>query len=144
MSVEPFMLATFCDDVRQEVGNKLSFMGIYGANLVVPDFPTTLVKLCCIFTLRVPANKIPKAVVFRLVREQEVLFEAELSPADDAEALVAARSGSTRSRHLTISTVAQVVGLQIPQSSRLNTIAIVDGKELHGGALDLQSATDAH
>ena len=29
----------FCDDVRQESGNKLSYMGIYGRNLLLERFP---------------------------------------------------------------------------------------------------------
>ena len=32
MSFQPFLLATFCDDVREEAGNKVSYMGIYGPN----------------------------------------------------------------------------------------------------------------
>lgn len=36
----------YCDDVRQEVGHKISLMGIYGSDLVVNGFPTTVHKLC--------------------------------------------------------------------------------------------------
>lgn len=35
-----------CDDIRQEVGNKLSFMGIYGPDIVVPEVPFTFPQLC--------------------------------------------------------------------------------------------------
>jgi hypothetical protein len=35
----------FCDDIRQEVGNKFSFMGIYTSELTVPG-PVLLPKLC--------------------------------------------------------------------------------------------------
>ena len=82
MSTEPFMWAVFCDDVRQEIGNKLSYLGIYGPNLIVPEFPTTLVKLCCVFSLRVSLRKVPKNVTFKLLRDDELLFEADLTPAE--------------------------------------------------------------
>ena len=37
--------AIYCDDVRQEVGNKLSFMGIYNGEMYFNEFPSTLPKL---------------------------------------------------------------------------------------------------
>jgi hypothetical protein len=35
-----------CDDVRNEVGNKLSFMGVYGPELWVGKLPAMMPKLC--------------------------------------------------------------------------------------------------
>ncbi len=143
MSAEPFMMAIFCDDVRQEVGNKLSYLGVYGPNLIVPAFPTTLIKLCCVLTVRLPASASPKSVVFRLLRDDVVVFEATVSPPDggaDADALVSAPDDSAASRCLNIAAVAQLVSFQIPQQSILKARAMVDGKELRGGALELQSA----
>jgi hypothetical protein len=35
-----------CDDIRQEVGNKLSFMGIYGSDINIPMVPFTFPQLC--------------------------------------------------------------------------------------------------
>jgi hypothetical protein len=37
----------FCDDLRYEVGNKISLMGMYSGDIVVPT-PTVLAKLCII------------------------------------------------------------------------------------------------
>lgn len=36
----------FCDDIRQEIGNKISLIGMYGADLIVPEIPTVIAKLC--------------------------------------------------------------------------------------------------
>ena len=35
-----------CDDIRQEVGNKVTLVGIYGNQIYVPKFPFTFPKLC--------------------------------------------------------------------------------------------------
>lgn len=35
-----------CDDIREEKGNKLSLMGMYGGDVIVNDFPSILPKLC--------------------------------------------------------------------------------------------------
>ena len=36
----------FCDDIRSEVGNKSSYMGIYTRELTIPSAPLLLAKLC--------------------------------------------------------------------------------------------------
>lgn len=36
----------FCEDIRQEVGGRVSLMGILGSKLYVQDFPLVFPKLC--------------------------------------------------------------------------------------------------
>jgi hypothetical protein len=137
MSFEPFMWATYCDDVRQEAGNKVSYMGVYGPNLIVQSFPTTLLKLCCVFSVRVPASALPKQVILRLYRDDEVLFEADLSPAD-------IKIDGTEGRVLTITSIAQLVSFPVTQNCTLKARAIIDSKELRGGGLELLAADAMH
>lgn len=48
MSITRHLEVIFCDDIREEVGNKLSFMGVYSADLTVPMVPIVLNKLCIV------------------------------------------------------------------------------------------------
>lgn len=41
-----FNYAIICDDIRQEVGNKISLIGIYPKDIFVTKLPFTLPKLC--------------------------------------------------------------------------------------------------
>jgi Family of unknown function (DUF6941) len=41
-----FEYAIICDDIRQEISNKLSFIGIYGKDIFVSKIPFTFPKLC--------------------------------------------------------------------------------------------------
>ena len=41
---QPIAWTTFCDDIRQEVGGKLSYIGIYTGVMNVPSFPLALPK----------------------------------------------------------------------------------------------------
>ena len=41
-----FEYAIICDDIRQEIGNKLTFVGVYQDQIIVPAFPFTFPKLC--------------------------------------------------------------------------------------------------
>jgi hypothetical protein len=37
----------FCDDIRQEIAGKVSLIGVYGSDMILPvDFPATAAKLC--------------------------------------------------------------------------------------------------
>jgi hypothetical protein len=47
----------FCDDIRNEVGGKLSFIGCYNAVMFVPSqFPCLLPKFCVHFFMLSPAG----------------------------------------------------------------------------------------
>ena len=39
------LITLVCDDVRSEVGNKLSLMGLYDEEMIVPAFPTRLPRI---------------------------------------------------------------------------------------------------
>lgn len=41
-----YLEVIYCDDIREEAGNKLSYMGVYGTELNVIGAPHLLAKLC--------------------------------------------------------------------------------------------------
>ena len=44
--------AIICDDIRQEVGHKLSYIGIYGLDITVPGLPFTFPQICAAISYR--------------------------------------------------------------------------------------------
>lgn len=40
----PYGYTIFCDDVREEVNNKFTYVGVYAESLIVPSLPVTLSK----------------------------------------------------------------------------------------------------
>jgi hypothetical protein len=72
----------FCDDIRHELGGKLSYMGVYSGMLFVPTFPATLPKLCLAMNVLTPADRPFAKLTVRLLKDEEVLFEGTL---DDAQ-----------------------------------------------------------
>ena len=54
---ERIVLATFCDDIRYEVGNKHSLMGCYKQELFVDHLPATLPKLCASVSVNTPIDR---------------------------------------------------------------------------------------
>ena len=60
--------AVWCDDVRQEVGNKPSLMGVYFNDFVPPVLPTVVPKLCVYVQLGTPLTRPFKNLVIRVTR----------------------------------------------------------------------------
>lgn len=52
-----YVHALWCDDIRQEIGNKPSFMGVYTGGLVLPSAPIVIPKLCVFVWLVTPTDE---------------------------------------------------------------------------------------
>lgn len=66
-----FLTAIFCDDIRQEIGGKLSFMGCYQGELIVPMTPVVLPKLCLYATIWTPKDRPFKSLMLRVVQDDD-------------------------------------------------------------------------
>lgn len=65
----------YCDDIRQEIGGKFSFIGVYSGSLFVHAFPATLAKLCLLVRVVTPARQPLRSLILRVLRDEEVLQE---------------------------------------------------------------------
>ena len=72
---DPYGMAFFCEDIRQEIEGKTSYMGIFGANItLVGERPATLPKLCVAAHINIPSSwHMPhvRIVVFRVTEGSE-------------------------------------------------------------------------
>lgn len=129
----------FCDDVRAEAGNKVSYMGIYGPNLLVENFPTSLLKLCVVINVRSPIAKPPKDVTVKILHDESVLVEQAVPVPNLEQASIP--DGAT---HITFSVVSQLVAFPVTERSSLKVRAIVDGEEIKGGQLLIDRLPEKH
>jgi len=129
-----FMETIYCDDVRSEIGNKLSFMGIYGPNILLNEFPAILSKLCAVMSLHLPADTQAENVTFSLYKDDEEIGRSTALIADVRKAATQPRE-SDEERRLTIRFIAQMVPLQLQGPCRLKARAEVDGEMIKGGSL---------
>ena len=60
----------YCDDIREEVGNKVSYMGIYAGELRVPAAPVILGKLCIAVRIHAPIAQPIESLEVRVVKER--------------------------------------------------------------------------
>jgi hypothetical protein len=80
VSEQRFIVAQYCDDIRQEVGNKFSLIGCYAADLIVPSFPAVLPKLCAHIKVYTSADRPFERLTVRLMRDEEIIAEIAVDP----------------------------------------------------------------
>jgi len=70
--------AIFCDDIRIELGNKSSLMGIYNGELLSDNFPLLLPKLCVHASLNVPLDRPLTTLSINLYQGDEIVRSSEI------------------------------------------------------------------
>lgn len=72
------VLTVFCDDIRQEIGGKLSYIGVYSGNMFVSEFPAVLPKLCLALSVITPVANPFRKLTLRVLKDEEILAEGSL------------------------------------------------------------------
>jgi hypothetical protein len=136
----------FCDDIRFEIGNKLTYVGIYYGDLQVPSFPIALPKLCIAVRLVTP-TEIPFSMVrIVIMKNDEVLMEEAVSGADTPEVHMSDKDANLISRVNNIFAHFTVSPLVLSEPCWIRVRAYdVDGEEIRLGAvrIGLAPATPA-
>jgi hypothetical protein len=85
-----FGYSIFCDDIRNEAGGKLSFIGCYnGVIFVPPKFPLTLARFCVHIHIFSPATQPYSSIVARCYApgDDAPLIEEPIEPPKREEQL---------------------------------------------------------
>lgn len=130
----------FCDDLRQEVGGKLTFVGVYTGALWVSSFPTLLPRFVVAVTLI--ADSLPRngELAFKVLRNDEVIAERTVDAAGLAVNSASARQSGTQPDTETVQVVRAFFAFspfEIDSPSILRVRATVDGEELKAGGLKI-------
>lgn len=133
-----FAVSHFCDDVRAELGNKLSVMGIYSGELIVPATPFVLPKLCCVISCITPADQKFSTLKFRLAIDDADIAQGEMPPelmAGMAQQVLSRGSGDDPVSRYSLSFTLVVSPFLISKSHVIKAYANADGQELAAGRL---------
>jgi hypothetical protein len=77
--MKPNFSVLFCDDIRHEVGGKVSLMGIYGSHLLVPSMPLHLPKLAIHFNIELPIELKPDSIKINILIDGKQHTSMELA-----------------------------------------------------------------
>jgi hypothetical protein len=72
----------FSDDIRQEVGGKITYVGTYTGSMQVPEFPATLPKFCISVFCCFDSEKPIASLHMKVLLGEQVLADEKFSPND--------------------------------------------------------------
>ena len=135
-----YLHVVYCDDVRNELNNKTSLIGVYGADLLVSEMPAVLPQLFLVISVVADAAEPIERLTIVVSRDEEQL--AEISPSGDdlakgreqAQALRVQGPQSLLAIH-TIGLVLRVAPFPIEQAGVLRVRAKTEREELRGPGL---------
>jgi len=137
-NADRFLTATYCDDIRQELGNKLSLMGCYQGELIVSRVPVALPKLCVYVSVWTPKEQPFKSLMIRIVQGDDVeLARIELPETGLAEAAQIRDETATRKA---VSTAIAFAPFVIEKSTSLRLVATTEEGEIIGPRLLIKVA----
>ena len=133
-----FMHAIFCDDLRHEMGNKYSYMGVYAGAMFVPGYPYTLPKLGVTFWL-VDASEKPRSnVSFIVYLDDSEVGRVDMLIDQPTEIKLAGDDDSSEKARM-INGGIIISPLLIERDCRLKARALLDGEEIKGGTLVIRA-----
>jgi len=135
----------YSDDIRYEQGGKVSLIGCYNADMVLPYVPIALPKLCISSWLSTPVEAPFRQLSFRVYMDSELIADWEgtepdfdelplpLPPPGDPE-------GDIRRRWVTVNRL-ELSSFTVPKECFLRYRAVVDGEEVRGNGLIIRTVS---
>lgn len=127
----------YCDDVRQEVGNKLSFLGVYKNTLIVSSFPAKLLKLCMVIEVAAPKSKIFEVADISIFRGDDIIGEVKIElPATGASSAPKLGLNGTPTAFVGATAILPFENFEVDSATTLRIrVTFDDGEILPGPAL---------
>lgn len=132
-----YVHALYCDDVRMEVGGKMTFVGVYQSQLSIHHLgPVSLPRLCIVVTAQTPKETPFESLRFKMLQDDTILQEIVIPP----EALQAAIKSLDDDPNCTFQSYGVILTLQpfnIEKSCILRIRAETESEELAASALQV-------
>jgi len=132
-NADRYLTVTFCDDIRHEVGNKMSLIGCYQGELMVETAPTALPKLCALIAATTLKVKPFKTLTIRVIKDDAELARLEIPEAGLTE--VAQNNIDATATRKSISTALMFAPFVIDKPSVLRVLATTEEGEMIGPRL---------
>ena len=138
MSHKPDGYTIFCDDVRQEIGNKFSLMGIYGPEMFVDSpFPLMMAKMGFHIAFRddphAPFTPITLCIYLPGDEQDKPTYKADIDRSQAAPPPPPGTLGPATRRIATLNVVLSPLNLKEP--GKIKVRMLVDGEKIKLGTL---------
>jgi hypothetical protein len=138
-----YLHALYCDDIRHEVGGKVTYVGTYGPDMFVPEFPFVVPKLCVALFMSMPWELEARKLVARVSLDGDLIadFDADIESVVTRQLSDPCIGPDDAARQI-VTTYFSVTGLQIKAPGKIKTLVRVDDDEIRGPALKILERPD--
>ncbi len=130
----------YCDDIREEVGNKISYMGVYWGELWVQAAPVTLAKLCIAIKVVTDIADPFEALEVRIVKGEK---EDDLLSTGPIPAPTQPTISDNNATRIIVQMVFILAPFQIEEETVIRVKAKTEREELSSMALRIRIGTQA-
>ena len=134
------VIAQFCDDIRQEIGNKYSLMGCYGDEMVIDKLPAVLPKLCAQIKVLTPADRPFIRLLVRATINGETAAEIEM-PVPRIDEKVSEKARTSETGRLSMVAIMAISPLPITEPCKVRIEAETEDGIIKGSALSIRERT---
>ena len=128
----------YCDDIREEVGGKISLMGIYTGDMIVSSMPLLLPKLCITVNAVTPIGDPLQTLCINIYKEgvTEPIISTGVIPIPDTP-------HDNNSVWQAVNMVFALTPFQIDEETRLRVAADTENGQIIGRSLRIIRASAA-
>ena len=131
----------YCDDIRQEIGGKLTYVGVYSGSLLAATFPIALPKFCVAVTVVAGSFDPREPLTLRILKDDEVLAEREFAASELAELVPSAESAKPDAvvdRVQVLNSFFMFTPFQVDSACVLRVRVMLGNEELRGVGLKIE------
>lgn len=122
----------WCDDIRLEVGNKPSIMGVFAGDILLPAVPAALPRLGVFTWIVSPIDKPIESLQLQVVRDDGLVL-AEIKPEAPTHSAAPPLDDATRQQ---FSVGVNMGPIEVPEGCKWFVVKVkADGDELEGPKL---------
>lgn len=138
-----YVHALWCDDIRQEIGNKPSFMGAYIGGLTVPSLPAILPRLSVYVWATTPFEHPFKKAVVKITRDDGFLV-AQLD-ANNIEQDMSKSPNYEDAKNMVLMFGMNLGGVELPDNCKYFSISVeTESESLEGPKLRITVNPDLY
>ena len=134
----------YADDLREEVGGKISIIGVYPVKMVFPSFPAVLPKLAIFLTATCSVEAPFKKLEVQVHKGEELIFQKSLTDEELHQlASAPAIQDTTELRAIEANFLILHGPVQITERCFIRPTVVTEDGAMHTKMLIIESAQDA-
>lgn len=129
----------FCDDIRYELGGKITLVGTFAGIIVVPSFPVLIPRLSVCVSVAMPIGNPPKSLAIKVFLGRTEIYshtysQSELSPIQGFPPEIEGPEDAELTQ-MALSQYFSLPEIKVEGPQSLTVKVYADGKEYKGASL---------